>query len=581
MDNRPIGFLDSGVGGLTVVRELMRQLPHEEIVYIGDSARAPYGPRPAEQIREYTWQLVNFLLTKDVKMIVIACNTATAVVWEEIKAQLDIPVLGVILPGASAAIKSSQGGKIGVIGTPMTVQSDIYRQRIHDLDPDLQVESLACPKFAPLVESGALSTSVTKKVVYETLRPLVGKVDSLILGCTHYPLLRPIIQNVMGPKVQLIDSGAECVRDISVLLNYFEINRSRDAGPLQHRFYTTANSQSFAQIGAEWLEKENIMTNKIYEYKDDQDWYVGVWDVYGGIYSLIKDPLELDFMDLARIFRDEEKGFPITITVMRWSSNFRLLSFIVEILNAEAGRNLEVIQRQGALLLVENGQLLHVELPKEGVDVEAFFETSKVRETLLIATRNEGKTKEFRAIFDKLGYDVENLNDYPDLPEVAETGMTFEENARLKAETISKLTGKMVLADDSGLKVDVLGGLPGVWSARFAGVGATDRENNAKLLHELAMVFDLKDRSAQFHTTLVVASPNKESLVVEADWPGYINFEPKGENGFGYDPLFLVGETGKSSAELTLEEKNSQSHRALAVKKLLEVFPSWQSKPSL
>ena len=323
------------------------------------------------------------------------------------------------------------------------------------------------------------------------------------------------------------------------------------------------------------------MTNKIYEYKDNQDWYVGIWDVYGGIYSLIKDPLDLDFMDLARIFRDEESGFPITITVMRWSSNFRLLSFIVEILNAEAGRSLEVIQRQGALLLVENGQLLHVELPKEGVDVEAFFETNKVRETLLIATRNEGKTKEFRAIFDKLGYDVENLNDYPDLPEVAETGMTFEENARLKAETISKLTGKMVLADDSGLKVDVLGGLPGVWSARFAGVGATDQENNAKLLHELAMVFELKDRSAQFHTTLVVASPGKESLVVEADWPGYINFEPKGENGFGYDPLFLVGETGKSSAELTLEEKNSQSHRALAVKKLLEVFPSWQSKPSL
>ena len=169
---------------------------------------------------------------------------------------LDIPVLGVILPGASAAIKSTQGGKIGVIGTPMTVTSDIYRKKIQDLDPDLQVESLACPKFVPLVESGALSTSVTKKVVYETLRPLVGKVDSLILGCTHYPLLRPIIQNVMGPDVKLIDSGAECVRDISVLLNYFEINRSRDAGSLQHRFYTTASSQSFAQIGAEWLEKE-------------------------------------------------------------------------------------------------------------------------------------------------------------------------------------------------------------------------------------------------------------------------------------------------------------------------------------
>ena len=155
-----------------------------------------------------------------------------------------------------------------------------------------------------------------------------------------------------------------------------------------------------------------------------------------------------------------------------------------------------------------------------------------------------------------------------------------EENARLKAETISKLTGKMVLADDSGLKVDALGGLPGVWSARFAGNDATDLENNAKLLHELAMVFDLKDRSAQFHTTLVVASPDKESLVVEADWPGYINFEPKGENGFGYDPLFLVGETGKTSAELTMEEKNAQSHRAQAVQKLVEVFPTWQNKPS-
>lgn len=129
MDNRPIGFLDSGVGGLTVVRELMRQLPHEEVVYIGDSARAPYGPRPAEQIRTYTWELVNFLRNQNVKMIVLACNTATAVVWEEIKKELDIPVIGVIMPGASAAIKTSSSGKIGVIGTPMTVTSDIYKEK--------------------------------------------------------------------------------------------------------------------------------------------------------------------------------------------------------------------------------------------------------------------------------------------------------------------------------------------------------------------------------------------------------------------------------------------------------------------
>lgn len=253
MDNRPIGFLDSGVGGLTVVRELLRQLPHEEVIYIGDSARAPYGPRPADQIRTYTWQLVDFLLTQDVKMIVIACNTATAVVWEEVKAKLDIPVLGVILPGASAAIKSTGTGKIGVIGTPMTVGSDIYRKKIQALSPDMQVESLACPKFVPLVESNELTSSLTKKVVYETLTPLVGRVDTLVLGCTHYPLLRPIIQNRMGPGVKLIDSGAECVRDISVLLNYFEINCSRDKQEIKHSFYTTANARSFAELAETWL----------------------------------------------------------------------------------------------------------------------------------------------------------------------------------------------------------------------------------------------------------------------------------------------------------------------------------------
>lgn len=253
MDNRPIGFLDSGVGGLTVVRELRRQLPHEDIVYIGDSARAPYGTRPAEQIREFTWDLVNFLLTQDVKMIVFACNTATAVVWEEVKAALSIPVLGVILPGASAAIQATQSEKIGILGTPMTICSDIYSQKIKALAPQMQVESLACPKFVPIVESNQMTSSLAKKVVYETLAPMVGKIDTLVLGCTHYPLLRPIIQNVMGPDVTLIDSGAECVRDISVLLNYFEINHSRELVENRHRFYTTASRDSFAEIAQHWL----------------------------------------------------------------------------------------------------------------------------------------------------------------------------------------------------------------------------------------------------------------------------------------------------------------------------------------
>lgn len=253
MDNRPIGFLDSGVGGLTVVQELMRQLPHEEIIYIGDSARAPYGPRPAEQIREYTWELVNFLLTKDVKMIVFACNTATAVAWEEVKNALSIPVLGVILPGASAAVKATKSGKVAVLGTPMTIQSDIYRKKIQSLSPTTQVTSLACPKFVPIVESNSYRSSLAKKVVYEALRDLTGKVDTVVLGCTHYPLLRPIIQNVLGKDVKLIDSGAECARDISVLLNYFEINHSRTEKKKKNQFYTTASPTAFREIAEDWL----------------------------------------------------------------------------------------------------------------------------------------------------------------------------------------------------------------------------------------------------------------------------------------------------------------------------------------
>ncbi|MGT2928953.1 nucleoside-triphosphate diphosphatase [Streptococcus dentasini] len=324
------------------------------------------------------------------------------------------------------------------------------------------------------------------------------------------------------------------------------------------------------------------MTDKIYEYKDDRNWFVGKWSNVSNIYSLgAQDEFTQIEHDLAGLVR-EKGGFDIC--VLRLSSDFRLLAFTVEMVNEELGRQFEVSQHKEAVLITENGVLHLVHLPKSGVAVSDFFDQEaggqQPRDTILIATRNEGKTREFRELFKELGLGVENLNDYPDLPDVAETGTTFEENARLKAETISELTGKMVLADDSGLKVDALGGLPGVWSARFSGPDATDNSNNAKLLHELAMVFEKKDRTAQFHTTLVVAAPHRSSLVVAADWPGYIGVEAKGSNGFGYDPLFLVGETDKTAAELTSEEKNAQSHRGQAVKKLMEVFPTWQKTQS-
>lgn len=334
------------------------------------------------------------------------------------------------------------------------------------------------------------------------------------------------------------------------------------------------------------------MTHQIYEYKDDQNWFIGEMVGHNSISWLgnehqIEGPLEeinrvIDKAVGIDVFSEEEWNHPrgYRLTVVKCASHFKLIDFILKMVNENLNRQLKAKQHKGAILIIEKDQLLAVHLPDGGIAVNHFFGTgmSDFGDKLLIATHNEGKVKEFRKMFASLGIEVESLNDYPDLPEVEETGMTFEENARLKAETISKLTGRMVLADDSGLKVDALGGLPGVWSARFSAPDPTDAKNNAKLLHELAMVLEQEGRSAQFHSTLVVAAPDKESLVVAADWPGYIAFELKGEDGFGYDPLFLVGETGRTAAQLSPEEKNAISHRGLAMKKLMEEFPTWQNK---
>ena len=325
------------------------------------------------------------------------------------------------------------------------------------------------------------------------------------------------------------------------------------------------------------------MTEKIYEYRDEKNWFIGTWAGFNYFTCFgddqVFEAVQKDFHHLL----DQLQESGLQIHVASYQSRFRLLAFLIEMIKDKTHRPLELRQQAGAILVTEDDKLVALFLPEKGLPLTDFFgqtveTTSDLGDSILIATKNEGKTKEFRQFFDQLGYKVENLNAYPNLPDVAETGLTFEENARLKAETIAELTGKMVLADDSGLKVDVLGGMPGVWSARFSGPDATDASNNAKLLHELAMVFEQKDRSAQFHCTLVMAAPGAKSLVVEADWEGYIATAPQGENGFGYDPLFLVGESGQTSAELSLEEKNKISHRAKALEKLVEAFPSWQEE---
>ena len=325
------------------------------------------------------------------------------------------------------------------------------------------------------------------------------------------------------------------------------------------------------------------MTEKIYEYRDEKNWFIGTWAGFNYFTCFgddqVFEAIQKDFHHLL----DQLQESGLQIHVASYQSRFRLLAFLIQMIKDKTHRPLELRQQAGAILVTEGDRLVALYLPEKGLPLTDFFgqtvETATdLGDSILIATKNEGKTKEFRQFFAQLGYKVENLNAYPDLPDVAETGLTFEENARLKAETIAELTGKMVLADDSGLKVDVLGGMPGVWSARFSGPDATDASNNAKLLHELAMVFEQKDRSAQFHCTLVMAAPGAKSLVVEADWEGYIATAPQGENGFGYDPLFLVGESGKTSAELSLDEKNKISHRAKALEKLVEAFPSWQEE---
>ncbi|OJG98195.1 ribonuclease PH [Enterococcus termitis] len=197
--------------------------------------------------------------------------------------------------------------------------------------------------------------------------------------------------------------------------------------------------------------------------------------------------------------------------------------------------------------------------------------------TIVIATRNPGKAKEFTKIFAEKGYQVKTLLDYPELPDVEETGKTFEENARLKAETIAEILQQPVLADDSGLIVDALDGRPGIFSARFAGEPTNNAANNAKLLHEMTGI-PSEQRTATFHCTLVFAAPDKESLVVDGDWSGKIGTIPRGENGFGYDPLFFVEEEQKTAAELSDERKNEISHRGKAVAKLKNQWENWLKK---
>ncbi len=252
-----IAIIDSGVGGITVAKEIMRQLPQEKIVYFGDSARSPYGPRKPEEITRFMMQIVRYLMRFQPKLLVIACNTATAVALEQVRAVVSIPVVGVICPGARAAVKKTKSGVIGVIGTECTVRSQAYDEALKDLSPKLQVLSQACPRFVPLVEHGDFHSSHALQAVRESLAPLhqqaQGKsMDCLILGCTHYPFLQGAISGVMGSGVELINSAEETARETSTVLHHHgQLAKSWEQP--DHHFLCSGNPVLFQRIAQEWL----------------------------------------------------------------------------------------------------------------------------------------------------------------------------------------------------------------------------------------------------------------------------------------------------------------------------------------
>lgn len=248
----PIGVFDSGLGGLTVVRELTKQLPHENLLYVGDTARVPYGTKSPETIRRYALQISFFLLQKKVKMIVVACNTASALALRSLR-NLPIPVIGVIDPGARAAVMGTRSCRVGVIGTPATVASHAYRTAIKKYSPKTQVWEAACPLFVPLVEEGWLKHAVTTQVAQAYLKSILkNRVDTLVLGCTHYPLLKETLQSVVGARVQLIDSAEATAKEVERILSKNK-NQNSSSKKGHAAYYVTDNTASFSRLSRQFL----------------------------------------------------------------------------------------------------------------------------------------------------------------------------------------------------------------------------------------------------------------------------------------------------------------------------------------
>ncbi len=248
-NDKPIGIFDSGVGGLTVARAIIDQLPDEQVLYVGDTARGPYGPRPLAEVRQFAIEIMDGLVERGVKAIVIACNTASAAVLRDARERYDIPVVEVIQPAARRAARTTRNGRIGVIGTQATVTSGVYEDALAAL-PDVRVISAACPSFVGFVEAGITTGPELIRDAHAYLDPLVAfGIDTLVLGCTHYPLLTGVIQYVVGDDIALVSSAEETAKDVYRMLTTNHLLRSEPVAPAAHVFLATGDPAPFAELG--------------------------------------------------------------------------------------------------------------------------------------------------------------------------------------------------------------------------------------------------------------------------------------------------------------------------------------------
>ncbi|GBD26220.1 Glutamate racemase [bacterium HR30] len=249
---RAIGVFDSGIGGLTVVQQLARLMPHEDIVYLGDTARTPYGTKSPETISRYALENAAFLLDKGIKLLVVACNSVSAVALGLLEQELPVPVIGVIEPGAREAVRRTRNGKVGVIGTEATIASGAYTRALKSLAPELEIYTRACPLFVPLAEEGWVDNEVARAAARRYLASLERSgIDTLVLGCTHYPLLAPVIAKVLGPKVQLVDSAGTTAQAVRGLLQRQKLLRNNGSGSLS--FFVTDAPERFIKVGSLFL----------------------------------------------------------------------------------------------------------------------------------------------------------------------------------------------------------------------------------------------------------------------------------------------------------------------------------------